>query len=242
MLRRLARAVVLAAVLGAVGPAGRAIAEAPLASFAWFPVSPHTGEPVSLVSTSIDPGTPITGFAWDLAGSGAFAEGGPVTSTSFSAPGTHTVQLRVTAADGLSSIAAGTIQVSDPPPGVLLPFPIVRIVGTESASGIKLRLLSVEAPPGARVEVACWGRGCPVKSESRIASLTSVGAVTLRFKRLEGALPAGVVLEVRVSKPGQIGKYTRFAVRHRRPPARVDGCLDPSRSVPIMCPSYAVEG
>jgi hypothetical protein len=241
VLRLLPRAVLLAVVLGALGATGRAIADAPLASFVWFPVSPHTGEPVSLVSSSIDPTTPITGFAWDLTGGGAFAEGGPVTNASFSTAGSHVVQLRVTAADGLSSIATETIQVSAPPADILLPFPIVRIVASESASGIKLRLLSVEAPPGARIEVACRGRGCPLRSESRTASVTSVGTVTLRFKRLESRLPAGVVLEVRVSESGRIGKYTRFAVRRGRPPARADGCLDP-KGVPIACPSYAIEG
>src|SRR5436190_10239834 len=38
----------------------------PAASFRWLPSAPHTGEPVSLVSTSTDPGSPITAFAWAL--------------------------------------------------------------------------------------------------------------------------------------------------------------------------------
>ena len=64
-----------------------------------------------MLSSSTDVASPITGFAWDLAGNGAFAAGGPVNSTSFSTPGKHLVQLRVTDANGASSVAAETIVV-----------------------------------------------------------------------------------------------------------------------------------
>lgn len=236
------RACPLALLVVAAGPVAPVRAEPPAASFLWFPPAPHTGEPVSLVSTSIDPASPIAGFAWDLAGNGAFVEGGPVAGTSFSTPGMHTVRLQVTGADGLSSVATETIQVSSPPAGVLLPFPVVRIVGAESRAGARLRLLLVEAPPGARIAVACQGRSCPVASETAAASVGGIGTVTVRFRRFERALRAGVVLQVRVWKPGEIGKYTRLVVRLHRPPARLDMCLAPSGSEPIACPSYAVEG
>jgi hypothetical protein len=147
------------------------------------------------------------------------------------------VRLRVTAADGSSSIGAEAIPVTVPPAGVLLPVPIVRIVGTSLASGFKMRLLSVEAPPAAGITITCAGRGCPVRSESQIATSTGVGAVTLRFRQFERALPAGVVLEIRVSKIGEIGKYTRLLIRHRRPPTRLDDCLDPAGILPMTCPS-----
>jgi hypothetical protein len=238
----LRRACLLAVVACGVGPPVRAIADEPVASFLWFPVSPHPGEPVSLASTSVDAASPITAYAWDLADTGSFGEGGPLMTTAFSTPGAHTLRLRVTDADGLSSIAVDTIQVSASPAGVLLPFPIVRIVGAESSRGITLRLLSVEAPPGAAITVTCRGHGCPVSSESRIATTTSIGTVTVRFRRFERALPAGVVLEIRVAKPGQIGKYTRLMVRRHRPPARLDGCLAAVGTLPTPCPSYAIEG
>jgi PKD domain len=220
-----------------MGSVGSASAEAPVASFSWFPSSPHTGEPVSLASTATDASSPITAFAWDLAGGGAFAEAGPVITTTFSSAGSHAVRLRVTAADGSSNIATETIQVSDPPAGVLLPFPVVRVVGNVLRSGVKIRLLTVEAPPGASISVECRGRGCPLKSERRIATSSSVEAVTLRFHRFERRLPAGVVLEVRVSKAGRVGEYTRLLIRHRRPPLRLDECLDPAGITPMRCPS-----
>ena len=226
----------------ATGPVAVAIAGSPSASFTWFPASPHTGEPVALASTSTDPTSPIVGVAWDLADDGVFEEAGPLISTSFSAPGSHTVRLRVTAADGSSSIAAAPIQVAAPPVGLLLPIPVVRIVGSVRASGFSLRLLSVETPPGARIAVSCSGRGCPLRAETLIAPSTSVGTVTLRIRRFERALPAGVVLEVRVSKIQQIGEYTRLLFRHHRPPVRVDECLDPAGITPVACPAGTPEG
>jgi hypothetical protein len=232
----------LAVLAVAMGPAAGAIAGSPVASFTWFPASPHIGEPVSLASTSTDATSPIVGAAWDLGGSGVFEEIGPLISTTFSAPGSHTVRLRVTAADGSSSIAAAAIQVAPTPAGLLLPIPVVRIVGSVRALAFKLRLLSVEAPPGARITVSCRGRGCPLRAESQVARSTSVEAVTLRFRRFERPLPAGVVLEVRVSKIGQIGEYTRLLFRHHRPPARVDECLDPAGIVPVACPAGIGDG
>ena len=93
----------------------------PLASFVWFPAFPRVGESISLVSTSTDLTSPITGYAWDLADNGPFGvfnASGPVTTTTFATPASHQARLRVTAADHLSSIAVETIHMSTPPPGV----------------------------------------------------------------------------------------------------------------------------
>jgi PKD repeat protein len=209
----------------------------PAASFSWFPTSPHTGETVSLLSSSTDATSPITGFAWNLAGNGVFAALGQATSTSFSTPGSHLVQLRVTDANGLSSVASEAIAVSAPVPELMQPFPIVQISATRGSSGVKLKLLSVQAPAGARITVACTGHGCPAKSQSRVAAAGKVGAAPLAFRRFERSLRAGVILEIRVSKPGEIGKYTRYAVRRGRLPLRVDTCLAPTGVKPMACPS-----
>jgi hypothetical protein len=155
----------------------------------------------------------------------------------FSTPANHVVRLRVTAADHLSSIAAETIHMSTPPPGVLLPFPLVRIIGTLVRAGVKLSRLSVQAPPQSRIQVTCRGRGCPVRSLIRIVVSPSGRAVRTRLRRFERLLPAGVSLEIRVSKDGDIGAYTRFTVRHHRLPVRVDSCLEAAGVNPIACPS-----
>jgi PKD domain len=211
----------------------------PAASFKWFPSFPKTGEDVSLVSTSTDSASPITAFAWALTGAGAFQPGKPLLTTSFSTPGGHVVQLRVTDAGGLSSVATETIPVTSAPLVLMQPFPVVRIAGSDTASGVRLSLLTVQAPVGARVTVTCKGRGCPTKSESRVAVSTDSkgGTFVVGFQRFERSLRAGVMLEIRVSRPGEIGKYTSFLVRRDRLPVRVDKCLGPTGINPIVCPS-----
>ncbi|TMK98273.1 MAG: hypothetical protein E6G34_11515 [Actinobacteria bacterium] len=222
------------------GPPSALSPSAPVASFRWFPSAPNVGESVSLVSTSSDISSPITHFAWAL-GSSPFQPGERVLRTSFSTPGRHTVRLQVTDANGLSSVATQTIQVGVARLVLMQPFPIVRIAGAETASGVKISLLTVQAPVAARVTVTCKGRRCHTGSESRIARLSRrrhrATTVLLTFRRFERSLPAGVALEIRVSKPGEIGKYTRFSIRRHRLPARIDACLKPTSSKPIACPS-----
>lgn len=223
----------------------------PVASFTVFPASPHTGEKVSLVSSSTDPESAITGFQWALAGNGVFGPAGPVVTTSFATPGPHVVGLRVLDANGLSSTATKTITVTPPPAVLMAPFPIVRLAGSDSSRGVKLRLLSVQAPLGARITITCRGHGCPVKSLTRVAVLpkpkpkrkgkptakkSTAATVVVQFPRFQRFLRAGVVLEIRVWKAGMVGKYTRFTIRPHRLPIRVDECLNPANSKPMTCP------
>jgi large repetitive protein len=214
----------------------------PVASFAWVPAAPTVGQSVSLVSNSTDASSPINAFAWDVAGAGQFAPGGPVVSTSFATPGPHVVQLRVTDANGLSSVATRTIAVAAATLRLMQPFPIVRIAGSETSNGVKIRLLTVQTPLLSTVVVSCKGRGCKTKSERRVATASSkskskAGAVLLTFNRFQRALRAGVVLQVRVYKVGQIGKFTSFKVRRHKLPLRADACLGPTSPTPIACPA-----
>lgn len=159
-------------------------------------------------------------------------------TTSFSTPGSHVVQLRVTNADGLSSVATETIDVVSPTASLMQPFPVVRIAGTDTAAGVKLRLLRVQqTPAGALITVRCKGRGCPIRSASRVAVSTKRGVAPVEFRRFERSLRFGVTLEILVSKPGEIGKYTRFAIRRGKLPERVDMCLDAAGAKPLACPS-----
>jgi hypothetical protein len=209
----------------------------PVASFEWVPSAPKTGESISLVSSSTDAASPIVAFAWALTSADSFQAGGPVLSTSFSTPGDHVVRLRVTNAAGLASIATETIHVATPQASLMQPFPVVRIAGTDTARGVKLRLLTVQAPAMARITVACRGHGCPAKKESRVARSSKLGVAVVTFPRFQRSLRAGVILEIRVSKPGEIGKYTRFVVRRGKLPERVDLCLQSDGVKPMVCPS-----
>ena len=215
-----------------------ALVPAPVASFRWFPPVPQTGEPVSLVSSSTDLASPITGIAWALTSSGAFQGGGAVLTTSFSTPGAHVVRLRVTDARGVSSVATETIDVVGPTASLMQPFPVVRIVGALTASGVKLTLLKVQQlPAGARITVRCKGRGCPIKSARRVAVSKRRGVAPVEFRGFERYLRFGITLEILVSKPGRIGEYTRFRIRRGKLPERVDLCLDPAGVRPLVCPS-----
>jgi hypothetical protein len=210
----------------------------PTASFRWFPPAPQTDEPVSLVSSSSDAASPITALAWSLAGTDPFENGGTVLTTTFSTPGPHAVRLRVTNAAGLASVATETIDVVARATPLMQPFPVVRIAGSYYARGVRLRLLRVQQmPAGARVTVRCRGHGCPLKSASRLAVSNGHGVAQIEFKRFERWLPAGVSLEILVSKTGEIGKYTRFRARRARPPERVDMCLEAMGTKPLACPN-----
>jgi hypothetical protein len=213
----------------------------PAASFKWFPTSPRVGEPVSLVSTSTDSFSAIARFAWSLSSVGPFVAGKPVLATQFATPGSHVVRLQVTDAEGRSSVASESVPVRPLPLTLMQPFPIVRFAGAVTSYGAKLKLLAVQAPVGARVQVRCVGRGCKTKSENRIAAASKKskavsGAVTLSFVRFERALRAGVSLQIRVTMSGQIGKFTSFAVRRGKLPVRKDQCVLTTVSKPFPCP------
>jgi len=195
------------------------------------------GESVSLVSSSTDASSPIIAYAWDLAGNGAFATGSPTMSTTFATPGNHLVQLRVTDANGISSLAAQTIPVEAARLALMQPFPIVRIASIGTRSGVKLRLLSVLAAPGVQITVKCKGRRCPVKSQSHLATAGKKARAVVTFHRFQRSLAAGVTLEISVTRAGEVGKYTRFYVRRGRLPLRSDACLAGLTIKPMACPS-----
>ncbi|HEY2570630.1 MAG TPA: PKD domain-containing protein [Solirubrobacteraceae bacterium] len=212
----------------------------PIATFSWVPSTPVVGESVSLVSGSTDSASPITDFAWSLAAGGAFAAGKPVLTTSFSTPGAHLVRLRVADAAGRSSIATETVSVSARPAVFMQPFPVVRIAGAITAQGARIKLLTVQAPAGARITIRCHGGGCRTKSESRSARASNAGkhnaaAIVLSFNRFARDYHSGARLEILVLKPGEIGKYTVFKVRLHKVPVRQDACMVAADSNPISC-------
>jgi len=58
----------------------------------------------------------------------------------------------------------------------------------------------------------------------------------MSFPRFARALPAGSILEVRVTKAGQIGKLMRLIPHVGRLPSRQDLCLAPAGRA-MRCPS-----
>ncbi len=214
---------------GATSPPG------PAAAFTFSPSHPHTDEPVTLVSSSTDPASPLTGYAWNTAG--AFATGGESLTTKFSTPGSHTVQLRVNDAAGRTSVSSQTIHVTYP---LMSPFPSVRILTTRSHGSVRLTLLSVQAPAGTFVRVSCSGHGCPAKTQTRTARKPGGHAkpavAGLTFPGFERRLPAGVTLQIRIYAPGLVGKFTSFQVRRGKLPKRADACVEAMSAAPVECP------
>ena len=119
-------------------------------------------------------------------------------------------------------------------PRKLRPFPKVVIAG-RLARGLTFisSLVISRGPRGASVAVTCRGRGCPRGGRFR-GRLGRNGALRLRrFQRIYGP---GAVIEIRVTKSGAIGKFTRLRVRSRSIPGRRDACLVPGSSRPKRCP------
>jgi hypothetical protein len=236
--------------------------EPPAASFVFFPAGPIAGEPVTFVSTSTDPDSPIpsSGLDWDLNGDGLFDDAeGPSATTIYPVQGTYTVSLRITTnatdvATLVLNVATLVLNVGTPAaPGtsvgqqalsLLSPFPVVRIAGRVSRRGARIRRLTVDAPPGTDVKVGCRGRGCPFKRvlqtvSSRVVAGRGLPATRLlRIRRLEGRLlRPGATLRLFVTRGGMVGKYTRFRILKAKPPSRTDRCLVPGSGRPIACPS-----
>ena len=207
----------------------------PHADFVWFPTSPRPSESTLLASLSTATTSPIVKYAWDLEQGEGFQSGAPTLDTTFTTYAPRPVRLRVTDANGSSDIAAHTIQMSIPPPTVISPFPIVRIVGIIKRKGVRVKQLAVRLGAGERSTVSCRG-ACPARAQSRAVPAAVKRLRWLRFHRFERFLRAGVALEIRISKPGLVGSYTRYAIRRRKLPARTDACLDPGGRKPVACP------
>jgi hypothetical protein len=213
----------------------------PSASFSWFPEQPRVGETVTLVSSSTDASSPITAFAWGLTATEPFHPGRSTTTTTFATPGAHVVRLQVGDAAGRTATATQTILVHHAAAATLMePFPLVRLAGRETSNGVRLTLVQVTAPVSARVTVRLRGTGVRATSQSRVAAASrqsaGSGSAVISFPRFARSLAAGAVLEIRVTKAGQIGKLTRFIPRRGKLPRRTDSCLSTGEK-PIVCPA-----
>lgn len=127
-------------------------------------------------------------------------------------------------------------------PMAIAPFPVVRIAGSYTTLGVRLRLLAVTAPAGVRITVRCRGRGCPYRRSGPFVvreSGTRPGGGGSRYVRIRGfpghLLKPGVRLQVFVAHEDRIGKYTSFRIRRRHPPLRADRCLRPGGTSVISC-------
>ena len=228
------------------GPSGTTSDSTPLFGF--------LAETGATVECSIDQGTPAFG---PCASASAHAAVAPL------ADGAYVFRVRATdrAGNQVGVTRAFTVDTAPQAPGpesprpdptppvtppsapqLLSPFPLVRISGTLTSSGARIRLLSVRAPRGALVRVtvrpACSRKR---RSSRRCRVLHASGTVgtsaVIGFRGVERAYRSGTVIVVRVWRADRIGKYTRFTIVRGRAPRRVDQCLVPGATRGSRCPS-----
>ena len=126
--------------------------------------------------------------------------------------------------------------------GTDAPFPIVTstvengwLAGPSSTSVARLAARNV--PAGATVEVTCSGRGCPRKARKQTFKVTRQTArlnVAKAFGKAKLRLRARV--EVRILRPGFVGRVLRFTVRRSAVPQLSNLCMAPGARSPGACP------
>jgi hypothetical protein len=125
---------------------------------------------------------------------------------------------------------AGTTPAPETQLSFIDPFPVVRIAGRFRGKFTKLTRVAIDAPAGVRIRVACTGRGCPYRSKAIAAKLVRVRSLQRRYR-------PRATIEIRVTQPGKIGKYTRVKTRRGKAPLRLDRCLMPGKTRPVRCPA-----
>jgi PKD repeat protein len=204
----------------------------PLVSISYTPTAPLAQDTVTYAVAASDPDGSVASIGWDLNGDGIFTDAtGPVASDVYPGPGAYPVAVAVTDNSGATTVASEGVAVAARPPTLLSPFPIVRLTTRGTRRGVRVLRLGVQAPPGSRITVVCRGRSCSKRDEVRRARTSRA----VRFPGVQRRLRAGVVIEVSVTAPGRIGKYTRFRLHRGRPPSRVDLCLVPGAARPSPC-------
>ena len=194
----------------------------PVASFTVGPTAPVARELVTLTSSAVDLDGPIVAQQWDLDGDGAYDDAtGEKALYFWRRAGTYQVGLRVTDRNGAVAVSRTAVVVTA---ALLEPTPRIRFVGVPTSNGAHLDLLTVVAPKGAHVGIRCKGHNCPFKQKR----YTSKGK-RVNLRRLARSFPAGTVIELRVTKPGTIGTFTRIRIRAAKRPARLDRCLEPGK-------------
>jgi len=230
------------------GPSGTTSDSTPLFGF--------SAEAGATVQCSIDRGTPAYGpcaSATTDAAVAPLADGAYVFRVrATDDAGNQTLRTRAFTVDTASHVPGSpkpdptpvVPPVTPPPSGprLLSPFPLVRIAGTLTPTGARIRLLSVRAPRGALVRVSVSPACSRKRRSSRRCRVLRAAATmgksdAIDFSRLAHVYRSGTVIVVRVWRADRIGKYTRFTIVRGKAPRRVDQCLVPGATRGSRCPS-----
>jgi hypothetical protein len=129
-----------------------------------------------------------------------------------------------------SQTGPGTTPAPDTTLSFIDPFPLVRISGRFTRSRTTLTRVTINARGGARIGVDCTGGGCPYRRKAIAVKL-------VRVRALQRSYRPGATIEIRVTQPRMIGKYTRIKTRRGKAPLRLDRCVMPGSTRPVRCPT-----
>lgn len=94
-----------------------------------------------------------------------------------------------------------------------------------------------KARAGSTIVVKCKGRRCPKLKRPRVTVTRDAAQLSIRRVLRGAALRPGLVLEIRISRPGMYGVSRTFTVRRNQAPKTRDGCLMPGSGKRARCPS-----
>jgi hypothetical protein len=115
-------------------------------------------------------------------------------------------------------------------------LPCVGYATFERNGGITelLGLAVGDVPAGSKVTLTCTGGGCPFGTKT-INMKSSAGTVALTDMFIDPKLEPGMLLELRVTKPGFIGKMFQYEVRASDNPKSTTKCISEDGSKIMAC-------
>ena len=122
--------------------------------------------------------------------------------------------------------------------------PLPRIVHPINAAytpfkrrkGVRVDLLRIrEMKQGDRVRIKCKGKGCAFKTKTRVGRK---GKSKLQLEKLfkRRILKRGATIEIRITRPGYVGKVATLKVTKKLKMPITSKCLLPGKSKPSRCP------
>lgn len=91
-----------------------------------------------------------------------------------------------------------------------------------------------DVPAGSKVTITCGGGGCPFSTKS-FNMKNDVKTLGLADIFLDPNLKPGMVLELRVTKPGWIGKSFQYEIRSADDPLSTTKCVSEDGSKTMAC-------
>jgi hypothetical protein len=91
-----------------------------------------------------------------------------------------------------------------------------------------------DVPAGSKVTLSCSGNGCPFDTKT-INMKSSAGTLALTDMFLDKNLKPGTVLELRVTKPGWVGKLFQYEVRPSGDSRSSTQCISEDGSKIMAC-------